>query len=293
MLPMVRKAFADHRMRKGPGLSWRLAKPGTGNYSFRITWVPGRIILTGDVGDEIYTGGPGPLWESIEWVNGAGYDYLTGKATARQVYCHEATVEHVLQLADEYLTEHDDDRYWRILHKEFDWRGTLCLPTARHRKVLAMRFREDDERTSDKIYRMFGDFELSCHEYEPRTRWHYEAVQLWARTMLAQESRWHYAWRQLVAAWKRLKEYRRYPVVFRPRLYVYARDGTLNGARHWLRHEYDFKGERRACFKSVHPWKLFGHDLSRMGFWRIGGSSWPDDDRGRDYFVPFTKPMGA
>lgn len=45
--------FDKHRITKeGPGI-WYCGEPGTGVYHFRVIMVPGRIIVTGDIGDLI------------------------------------------------------------------------------------------------------------------------------------------------------------------------------------------------------------------------------------------------
>lgn len=47
------KYFDEHQItREGPGL-WYCGKPGTGIQHFRVIMVPGRIIVTGDLGDMI------------------------------------------------------------------------------------------------------------------------------------------------------------------------------------------------------------------------------------------------
>lgn len=283
LIPMIRDAFAHHVMTKGPGLSWRLGKPGTGIYHFRVTWCPGAIIVTGDVGDAVYHASPfGSLWGAIDLIHGASWDYLTGKSGAQREFSSEATVKHVLELADEYLRDWEDDRFWRILRKEYDWDETRDLSIESNRAEIAERFREDDL-TAERVYNMFGDFEMPQTEYDSRTRWLYEALQLWTTEMLRQEPYWHRACRRLLTQWRRLKEYRRYPVRFRPALYRTADGRGWNGATYWRRHEW---GNGKASFRSMHPWKLFGRDLSRFGLWREGGSSCPERD---DTVKDFTK----
>jgi len=45
--------FDKHQItREGPGL-WFCGEPGTGIYHFRVIMVPGRIIVTGDIGDMV------------------------------------------------------------------------------------------------------------------------------------------------------------------------------------------------------------------------------------------------
>lgn len=282
ILPMIREAFAHHVMTRGPGLSWRMGKPGTSVYSFRVTWCPGSIIVTGDVGDAVYhTGSFGTLWGSIELIHGASWDYLTGKSGARQEFSREATVKHVLDLADEYLHYSEQDRFWQILFKEYDYSGNLDILNEHHRGVIADRFREDDL-TAERIYNMFNDSEMPCYEHDPRTRWLYEALQLWTTEMLRTEPHWHRVWRRLQRTARKLKDYRRYPVHFRPELYRAAWGQAYNGTEYWRRHVWP---TGRASFRSMHPWKPFGRDLSRFGFWHEGGSSTPDREDTRREFV--------
>ena len=50
-------AFKNHRVvelsRNGVFRSWRCCQPGSGMYAFNITTIPGRIFVTGDIGDLI------------------------------------------------------------------------------------------------------------------------------------------------------------------------------------------------------------------------------------------------
>lgn len=40
----------EHRVAQGVFRHWRCAKPGDRNYAFNVTTIPGRLILTGDLG---------------------------------------------------------------------------------------------------------------------------------------------------------------------------------------------------------------------------------------------------
>jgi hypothetical protein len=272
---MARAEFAEHRMRRGPGYSWRLAKSGTGNYSFRVTWVPGAVMVSGDIGHAAYEVWPsfGGLWEAVDLIAGAGCDYLTGKSGIRKEFDREGTVKSVLTVADGQMREARDFDLWEKIADRYGWH-TESARNAAHQMKMAARFREDIDLDPGEIWRWLGnDAELIRYRDPVSARWHYEAVSLWARMMLADEPRWHLAWRRSRAEWKRLKGLRKH-VFYRPD--VVRLEQWLNGSQAWTR-----RGNR---WCAVYPLKVFSVDLSRCGFWAAGGSSMPADSRSAAIF---------
>jgi len=293
---IARQAFADHRLsRRGPGWSWRMARPGTGIYSFRVTWAPGVLVVSGDIGDATYRIWPSAatLWGAIELVHRAGYDYLTGKSTAKTEFDREATVRSLLHHADEAM-RWGDFTAWELIVEHYHGSAGFRYTDQHGRRVMewlvnprsaavqmraAAALREDYDLTAERVYEITDDFEAPRYSYPSETRWTYEALQLWASAMLAAEPRWHRLWRAAKRLRRRIAGYRHYPVVWRPAFFWHDPDGR-NG--HFSRcsrpHIYvrvqrrDYDGKPFTWNAEVKPWVLFGRDLSRWGFYRCTGS---------------------
>ena len=198
---MAKVEFAGHRIKKGPGLSWRMWDPKKGGiYSFRVTWTPGHLIVTGDIGHADYCVWPSfsTLWGAIELAHGAGYDYLTGKTGVAQVYDEELTIQEVLRVADDQM-KYDDFSVWKNIVDEFEYGDN-------HRNG-AIQMKAASRMRSDGLpeHKAWELAETSVRIYPPETRWCYEALQLWCRTMLAKEPAWHRAWRWSQRKWVRIK----------------------------------------------------------------------------------------
>lgn len=272
MLPMIREAFADHRIKKGPGLSWRMAKPGTGTYAFRVTWAPGMLAVSGDLGEITYTVYPtfGGLWEAIEMVNGADWDYLTGKSNKKLEYDRDATVRDILRHADERMAA-GDLSYWEKIVSE--WHPeSYSEPDPRDVTVqmeAAKGLRDSCDLTAEVVYHAFDDSELICYSYHRQTRWQYEAVRLWAAEMLRREPRWHRLWRRYTRARSALRRDLRSGLIYRPTLY--ERRHSYPGQM-WVRHRWE---NGKESFRDVHRFRPFGFDLSRLGLWAFSGSNSP------------------
>ena len=286
---MAKESFSGHRMKKGPGLSWRMWNPKKGSsYSFRVTWTPGHLIVTGDIGSADYCVCPsfGTLWGAIELAHRAGYDYLTGKTGIRQVYDEQGTIQGILRMADERM-KYDDFSLWEAIIKKFVWNwgyrgyevnsshmkddwavnprsGAIQMQSAK-----AMR----DEGLPEHV--AYEVAETASHIYPPETRWCYEALQLWCRTMIATEPTWHRTWRWSQKSWERIK---RLPEDWRnlhrrPKLYEH----DLNGpCRHFKGHVYAQVSCRRkdgttySWMAEVVPFVLRGRIVP--GWWKQTGS---------------------
>lgn len=266
---LARQEFADHQMRRGPGYSWRLAKPGTGIYSFRVTWAPGVVMVSGDIGHAAYQVWPsfGTLWKAVDLIADSQCDYLTGKSGVAKEFDREGTVRAILSDADERMGYEDFGLWEKILH-EYGGYGENPRNGA-HQMKMAARLRDDMGVEPNSLWQWLGDdAELMRYQDPASTRWHYEAVRLWARTMLAAEPTWHLAWRRGRAELQRLRQVRRH-IVRRPSI-IHV-DHWLNGSKDWMR-----RGDR---YCAIYPLTVFGYDLSRWGLWTGGGSSMSVDDR--------------
>lgn len=268
---MAKNGFANHRIKKGPGLSWRMWDPKQGsNYSFRVTWTPGHLIVTGDVGHADYCVCPSfwTLWGAIELAHRAGYDYLTGKTGAEKVYDEQLTIQDILQMADEHM-KHDDFSVWEAIVKEFGYSSNYRNGAVQMQAARSMREDGLPEHIAWNIA------ETSTRVYKPETRWCYEALQLWCRTMIAKEPYWHRAWRWSQKKWARIK---RLPKDWRelhrkPKLYEHDLKGSC---AHFKGHVYaEATGRRQdgttyTWMAEVQPFVFRGRIV--LGWWQQTGN---------------------
>lgn len=112
--------LAAHQLVECPTRSFRFERPRTSAYSYTLTWVPGRLVLSGDVGDLILTHGYacGKFDHAIRWAADSDFDYLMGKTVLHRVYDADATLSALVQMANEpvmsSLRDHQLDlRLWR------------------------------------------------------------------------------------------------------------------------------------------------------------------------------------
>jgi hypothetical protein len=77
-------------------------------YSFEITWRPGHILLTGDLGELtlVQKHAMPSFKEALKWVVDADYDYLMGKTNVKKAYDAEATYEYLIHTANREAIEH-------------------------------------------------------------------------------------------------------------------------------------------------------------------------------------------
>jgi hypothetical protein len=106
-------------------------------YSFEITWRPGHILLTGDLGELtlVQKFAMPSFKEALEWVVKADYDYLMGKTCVKKEYDPEATYEYLIQTANreavDHLLGHSD---WSSKEKRYIRRDGVRSDIRRYRK---------------------------------------------------------------------------------------------------------------------------------------------------------------
>lgn len=180
------QSFAEHVMQGAPAKSWRLGKPGTGAYAFWITWAPGILVVSGDIGSDIYELWPAfnTLESAVDLVSDAGFCYLTSKAGIRDEFDRGETVKLLLEGAYQDLRNGYQQHLFAQLCEEYG--GDEGNPI--DRKEAARSFRDDYDLTAERVYNITGDFEAPCYRPPSSARWAYEAVKLWAAKMQAAAS---------------------------------------------------------------------------------------------------------
>lgn len=263
---MAVKAFEKHVLTRERGFTWRMGVPRSSFYAFRVTWAHGALIITGDLGEIVYTGprdfwhGP---WDAARFVLRADYDYLTGKSNASTEFDQGATVLALLRAADYEQREAGTKALWREICGRY---GGLDHNLATDQMRAAKWLREDCSLTAEQAYNLAGDFEMPRYSWPARTRWQYEALQLWAAAMvpaeplssrLARQRRRFRNWRA---------DFKRAPILHRPE--IFTGPPGYGALKFW-------RLDPRGSYRLLMPFRLFGQDLSRFGLWRDQGSSTP------------------
>lgn len=106
-------------------------------YSFEITWRPGHILLTGDLGELtlVQKFAMPTFKEALEWVVKADFDYLMGKTCVKKEYDPEATYEYLIQTANreavDHLLGHSD---WSAKEQRYMRKGGVRSDIRRYRE---------------------------------------------------------------------------------------------------------------------------------------------------------------
>lgn len=173
------KSFAGHVIEDAPSRSWRLGKPGTSCYAFRITWAPGTLAVSGDVGSAVYEVWPAfnTLDGAIDLVSSAGFDYLAAKSGAKKEFDRDETVAHLIRNAYADLRNGYRDSFFKHVCDEYGGDPDDRMD----RKEAVREFRDDADLTAERIYSITGDFEAPIYTMPSDARWAFEAVKLWAK----------------------------------------------------------------------------------------------------------------
>lgn len=282
--------FDGHVASVGPGRSWRFKRPASSAYYFRITWAPGVLVCSGDIGELVvrHYSFDDP-WSAAAWVNGAGFDYFMEKTTEKKEFDQEATARSIIETA--YRQMRDEGFYYEGKYEPSALMKAIvefnsCLDDAnchearkeacRHLLELA----DCKEFEARDAYEITNDCEALRHDYPKQFGHQYMAFKKWAAWMWANEPLWHKALRK----WWRLQEirknYRNYPIIWAPVLYVEYKNGKptdYNGHKFWRWQKHVGRDGVFYAYHALRPWTPFGHDMTRFGFWRDQGSRTSDD----------------
>ncbi|WP_438852622.1 hypothetical protein [Brevundimonas nasdae] len=118
-LRRIRKSYSGHVASTVPSRSF-VCRTGTSwAYGFTLTWAPGSISVSGDVGEIIVRNhGLGTLKSALRWAAGSDYDYLLSKSEIRQSYDAEATARYIIEAANREAasslqTIREELQWWR------------------------------------------------------------------------------------------------------------------------------------------------------------------------------------
>jgi hypothetical protein len=274
---MAVSAFAEHQLTRERGFTWCMKKPRGWNYGFRITWAPGAIIVTGDLGELVFRGlttlWDGP-WDAARFLVDCDYDYLMGKTNAVRAFDRDETVKLLISNAEE--SRRHGGQGWSQICKYYSetWacRHTLDPQKVTDHMRAAKALREDTDLDAGRVWQLDGDGDSCVYSYEPGTRWRYEALMLWAKAVIPSEP----LSSKLARALRKFRQFRRdlkhYPILYRPERWTTG--STFNGCRYWTVKQ----GQHGPYYSGLRPFKILGSDLSRFGLWRSAGSGWSNND---------------
>lgn len=176
-------SFAEHVIQDAPSRSWRMGKLETSNYAFRITWAPGLLAVSGDIGSTVYEVWPAfqTLEGAIDLVSRAEFDYLASKSRVEKEFDRDATVGHLIRYAYDSLRNGRDNGLFEQLCEEYGGNHN----DAYDRKEAVRSFRDDEGLTAERVMNITGDFEDPRYSLPSSARWTFEAVKFWAKTVSA------------------------------------------------------------------------------------------------------------
>ena len=91
----------------GGAVAQRAEMSRTGAYSFGLTWWPGYLLLTGDLGELTLCHYHAlPTFAGISWALGVDHDYLMSKTGVRREYDREAQIKHLRDWANQPVIEY-------------------------------------------------------------------------------------------------------------------------------------------------------------------------------------------
>ena len=99
--------LAQHQISTRPSISWHFAeyKDGAASsfYAFAITWTPGTLVLSGDLGECTVThwNATRTLESAVRWMHGASFDYIMGKSDAKQEFSRDETLRQIVFMAND------------------------------------------------------------------------------------------------------------------------------------------------------------------------------------------------
>lgn len=181
---MVTDAFRNHSLvMNAESKSWHVKNPTRSEYWFMVTWCPGSLTLSGDVGELTLTHYHAmPTWqEAVKWVSGADHGYLMQKSDKKRVFNEEETIKQIIYMADEHLNEYGDDSIWKKLAE------LTNFPASNHQddreeiiETLPCGYFESPR----DVYEFMDDADWTgSYTYEIGTYYQYEALQVWANAV--------------------------------------------------------------------------------------------------------------
>ena len=166
------EAFVGHVCEETKLVRTHLFKsPGRQEYWFRVTWLPGQLLLTGDLGCLSVTHYHAlPSFEdAVKWMRGACFEYMMEKTGVQRSYDRDATLAAVNE-----MTREDADLAQSIAEYAADFAN----------EEFADRWLQDELWEQGSAVEFFGrvglqDYYGTCR-YPAQYRWQWHALRHWA-----------------------------------------------------------------------------------------------------------------
>jgi hypothetical protein len=184
---MATEAFAEHTVSDYPSKSW-MVRGKDADYHFVITWTPGSVFVSGDIGGSAYSSyGFATLEETLAIIGHGDFEYLTSKSTHELRYNAYATAKSIVRDAYDRFRQGDTSLMERIVERTGDG---IDIPADRKEacRSLLTNARANDL-SEDEAYELVNDSGELCHKYGADANWHFQALQEWARQMRASEAK--------------------------------------------------------------------------------------------------------
>lgn len=173
---MIDDAFEGHSLiQNAESKSWLIKNPKSQGYWFRVTWCPGSLSVSGDVGEIVLTHYQAmPTWQdSAKWVKDACHGYLMQKSNKERKFNEEETIKQIIFMANEQL-EYGEDAIWKKLAKET---GISIEDKDEIMEEIGLGFFESPQ----DVYEFMDDADWTgSYVYDIETHFLYKALQVWA-----------------------------------------------------------------------------------------------------------------
>lgn len=119
-LARIRKSFSGHAASALPSRSFMCRQGSHWAYGFILTWAPGSLSVSGDVGEiMVRNHGLGSLKSALRWAATSDHDYLLSKSEVRRTYDAEATAAYIIHAANREAagslrTIREELKWWRL-----------------------------------------------------------------------------------------------------------------------------------------------------------------------------------
>lgn len=104
----TRARLRGHATSPRPSVSWHFNAVTDDlkylfDYSFAVTWTPGTLVLSGDLGELTVThwNAMSTMEHAVRWMLGASFGYIISKSDAKEVYDSAGTRADILRMANE------------------------------------------------------------------------------------------------------------------------------------------------------------------------------------------------
>lgn len=181
---MAAEKFAGHEInRQHQVATFRVGKPNTTNYGFFVTWRPGTLALSGDLGNITATHYQAlmTLESTIEWMADAEFYYFMEKTGVDRVYDLGATVQDFKDFADE------DAGWERARGDQSLWQRLMVHCSVTTHDDCLKRLKEATEHHYQAAM-LAQDMEIDDYtgatKYADQCRWQWLALRHWAKEMV-------------------------------------------------------------------------------------------------------------